>query len=55
MKDPKNEVTLVKVKSAVDLIVIGGVEYTDAKGMEFEVDSNLVPVLLAHKFIESQE
>lgn len=55
MKDPKTEVKLVTVKSDVDLIVIGGVEHKDAKGKDFEVDATLVDVLLAHKFIKSQE
>lgn len=50
-----SEVKKVTVKSIVDLINISGVEHTEAKGKTFEVDASLVPVLLAHNFIESQE
>jgi len=49
------DVKLVTVKSAVDVIVIGSVEHTDAKGKNFDVEPALVPVLQAHNFIEVQE
>jgi hypothetical protein len=55
MKELNTDLKKTTVKSKVDLIVIAGVEHTNVKGKDIEVDADLVPVLLAHDFIESQE
>lgn len=50
MKDSK--LRKITVVVTVDTITINGVTLSGMKNKELDVDSDLVPLLLAHKFIK---